>query len=114
MEPEFGWVQPALLIAAKSVLLPVLARIIVLHTTSGSEEYSRFAFVYGTFPASPSVTLFAAQYGMPKDVVRQISITTIVGTVASAPIVLATAQMATAQGDAAAMTRVLQSVEEVG
>lgn len=114
VEPEFGWVQPALLIAAKSVLLPVLARIIVLHTTSGSEEYSRFAFVYGTFPASPSVALFAAQYGMPKDVVRQISITTIVGTVASAPIVLATAQMATAQGDAAAMTRVLQSVEEVG
>ena len=76
---KFGWVQPALLVAAKSVLLPVLARIIVLRTT-GSGEYSRFAFVCTTFPASPAIALFAAQFGLPIADVRRISVTTIVGT----------------------------------
>ena len=111
--PEFGWVQPALLVGAKSVLLPVLARIIVMVIT-GSEEYSRFAFVCTTFPSSPSVALFAVQFGLPIADVRRISRTTIVGTVASAFIVLATAQMVMVDGSAAKLTAVLQTAEETG
>ena len=110
---KFGWVQPALLVAAKSVLLPVLARIIVLRTT-GSGEYSRFAFVCTTFPASPAIALFAAQFGLPIADVRRISVTTIVGTIASAFIVLATAEMVMADGSAAKRTAVLQTAEKVG
>jgi hypothetical protein len=111
--PEFEWVQPALLVAAKSVLLPVLARLFVFAIT-GSEEYAAFAFVFSTFPASPSVALFAVQYKLPSADVRRISLTTIVGTIASAPIVLATAQMVMAGGSVAELTAVLQSAEQVG
>jgi predicted permease len=71
-----GCVQPLLLVAAKSLLLPIVARFVVYAITH-SEFVARFAFVYCTFPAAPSVYLFAVRYGMPAPDLKRLSFTTV-------------------------------------
>ena len=103
------WVQAALLVCAKMILLPVLARFIVLELT-GDDQLSRFAFVYGTFPASPQVLLFAKRYGASESDCSLIALTTLVGTFLSGPIVFASAEMITIDlraGDADAAMKIL-------
>ena len=57
--------QALLLIAAKSLLLPVFARFMVLEVT-GDDMLSRFAFIYSTIPPSTQTYIFAVKYGLPR------------------------------------------------
>ena len=50
--------------------------------------------MYGTFPAAPSISLFALRFGLPADDAAQLSTVTVVGTALSAPIMLVSAEMA--------------------
>jgi predicted permease len=56
------WIQALLLIAAKSLLLPIVARFLVLEITE-DEMLSRFAFIYATFPPSTQTYIFALKFG---------------------------------------------------
>ena len=110
------WVHACLLVGAKSLLLPIVARSFVLLLTD-DQELSSFAFVYATFPAAPSVYLFAARFKLrPRDLAH-VSLTTLLGTLLAAPIMFVTAQMAMINLDsetAGGMTVVLQAAEQVG
>lgn len=90
-----GLVVPLLLIAAKSLFLPLIARemIQVLHVGKSSNEtnsWSLFGFLYGTFPAAPSSAIFAAKYGVDEQMVTS---TMVLSTLLSAPIMFISAQM---------------------
>lgn len=130
-DPEKGigssrWIAAVLLVVAKSLLLPIAARTIVLlltsteRSTDGSDksgERARFAFVYATFPAAPSVYLFAARFKLRSRDLAHVSLTTLLGTLLAAPIMFVTAQMATITKDSATGDRfekVLQRADEIG
>ena len=112
------WVQALLLVGAKSVLLPILARSAVLLTTKGNDELSRFAFIYATFPAAPSVYLFAVRFKLQPGDLAHISLTTLLGTILAAPIMFVTAQMimidVACLSDAERFADVLDAADAVG
>ena len=110
------WIQAALLVCAKSILLPVLSRFLVLQLT-GDEDLSRFAFVYGTFPSSAQNLLFAERYGASESDCSLIALSTLMGTITFGPLVFASAEMITIDlrtADAGAATNILLLVEQVG
>eukprot|EP01043_Picozoa_sp_COSAG02_P036146 COSAG02_NODE_2631_length_8391_cov_16.487096_1_plen_805_part_00 len=110
------WIAALLLVVVKSLLLPIVARTTVLLLT-GSVEHSRFAFVYATFPAAPSVYLFATRFKFRSRDLAHVSLTTLLGTLLAAPIMFVTAQMATitsVSGTSDQFTEVLQAAEEIG
>jgi|EP01046_Picozoa_sp_COSAG06_P027424 predicted permease len=114
------WMAAVLLVVAKSLLLPIVARSVVLLLTEGEEdsyELSRFAFVYATFPAAPSVYLFAARFNLRARDLAHVSLTTLLGTLLAAPIMFVTAQMALIDLDSETsdhFTAVLQAAEQIG
>ena len=114
------WITALLLVVAKSLLLPIVARTTVLLLTEGHEnstELSRFAFVYATFPAAPSVYLFAARFKFRSRDLAHVSLTILLGTLLAAPIMFVTAQMAMISEQAATSNRstaILQTAEEIG
>eukprot|EP01052_Picozoa_sp_SAG31_P026584 SAG31_NODE_2420_length_5727_cov_2.670576_4_plen_857_part_00 len=87
------WVLALLLIAAKSLLLPVLARFLVLEIT-GNDMFSRFAFIYSTIPPSTQTYIFAVKFGLPKLHLDRISLATLLGTLLAAPIMFGAAELA--------------------
>ena len=86
------WVMALLLIAAKSLLLPVVARFVVLQAT-GDDLLSRFAFIYSTIPPSTQIYIFALKFGLPERHLSRISLATLLGTLLSAPIMFGAAEM---------------------
>jgi hypothetical protein len=86
------WVQTLLLIGAKSLGLPLVARFLALAFT-GNEDLSRFAFVYATFPPSSQTYLFAQRFNLDVGDLKRIARPTVVGTVVAAPIMFAAAEM---------------------
>lgn len=110
------WIQAGLLVCAKVLLLPVLARLVVLQLT-GSDQLSRFAFVYSTFPSSAQNLLFAQRYGASESDCSLIALSTLIGTVLFGPLAFASAEMITIDlrtAGAEAATNVLLLVEQVG
>ncbi|CAH3121098.1 unnamed protein product, partial [Porites lobata] len=90
-----GLLVPLLLISAKSLFLPLIARemIQVLHVGSSSNEtnsWSMFGFLYGTFPAAPSSAIFAAKFGFEEELITS---TMVMSTFLSAPLMFISAQM---------------------
>ena len=109
------------LIFAKTILLPLLAKVIVsglnpdtvyiasdaaralnINCTSAADEQrnplecqsydlSVFAFVYSTFPTAPGVLAFALQYGVDA---TEMAAGTVLCTIISAPLMFVTAKMA--------------------
>jgi predicted permease len=79
---------PFILIVTKIILMPLVAREItnLLSAGSNEEETSRladFAFLYGTFPTTPTVYVLATRYGIASSI---IATTMIACTFLSAPI----------------------------
>ncbi|XP_055351620.1 integral membrane protein GPR155-like isoform X2 [Paramacrobiotus metropolitanus] len=60
----FSLVVPALLILAKLLLTPLVTRAVVgqLQPNISDSEYLNVGFLYGTFPTTPTVFVFATQY----------------------------------------------------
>eukprot|EP01043_Picozoa_sp_COSAG02_P001337 COSAG02_NODE_28_length_51367_cov_70.053932_25_plen_628_part_00 len=110
------WIQAGLIVCAKSLLLPVVSRLLVLQLT-GSDQLSRFAFVYSTFPSSAQNLLFAERYGASETDCSLIALSTVIGTVLFAPLAFASAEMITIDlrtAGAQAATNVLLFVEQIG
>ncbi|EDO43618.1 predicted protein [Nematostella vectensis] len=92
----YGLIVPFLLIFAKMLLLPLLARefVQVLHVSNvrnGTDSWSMFGFLYGTFPTAPTVVIFASKYGVETDVMAS---SMVIGTFLSAPLMYISARMA--------------------
>ncbi|ESO88023.1 hypothetical protein LOTGIDRAFT_126759 [Lottia gigantea] len=90
-------VVPILLIAAKSILLPLLTWEVIgwLETSQSLNESSSlgmYGFLYGTFPTAPSVFLYASQYNVAQDL---IATSMVAGTFVSAPLMFVSAKMMT-------------------
>ena len=110
------WIQAGLIVCAKSLLLPVVARLLVLQLT-GSDQLSRFAFVYSTFPSSAQNLLLAQRYGACENDCSLIALSTVIGTLLFAPLAFASAEMVTIDlrtAGAQAATNVLLFVEQIG
>ena len=110
------WIQAGLIVCAKSLLLPVVARLLVLQLT-GNDQLSRFAFVYGTFPSSAQNLLLAQRYGASENDCSLIALSTVIGTSLFAPFAFASAEMVTIDlrtAGAQAATNVLLFVEQIG
>ncbi|XP_033120648.1 integral membrane protein GPR155-like isoform X2 [Anneissia japonica] len=94
----FFFVTPVLLIAAKLVLLPLVARQVVYAMKPGgadsnlTTDFSTYGFLYGTIPAAPTAFIFASYYGIATAV---IATAMVLGTFISAPLMFITASMVT-------------------
>lgn len=86
------WVQALLIVAAKSLLLPFVARFLALAITR-DEDLSKFAFIYATFPPSIYTYLVAMRFRLSAGDLRRIALPTLVGTIVAAPIMFAAAEM---------------------
>ncbi|KAK6166209.1 hypothetical protein SNE40_022961 [Patella caerulea] len=92
-----GLVVPILLIATKSILLPLFTWEVIGWLETGqsfnqSESLGMYGFLYGTFPSAPSVFLYASQYGIAQDT---IATSMVAGTFISAPLMFVSAKMMT-------------------
>lgn len=86
----------ALLIVAKTILLPILANRVLFgflpHGASNSsrDDIATFGFLYGTFPTAPTVFIYASQYNLAMEI---IAASLVLCTVLSAPIMYISARM---------------------
>ncbi|XP_070564752.1 lysosomal cholesterol signaling protein-like [Ptychodera flava] len=92
---SFALLVPAILIAAKSIILPLLARAIVSAMDAGgssnaTDSLSTYAFIYGTFPTAPTVYVYATLYDVSEAL---IATGMVVGTFLSAPLMFVSATM---------------------
>ena len=87
------------LVFAKSLVFPLITREIVLHihnfynqtSANETESLSTFSFLYGTFPAAPSLFFYMSRYKyIGEDV---ISSALVFGTLASAPLMMISGKM---------------------
>ena len=87
------------LVFAKSLVFPLITREIVLHihnfynqtSAKETESLSTFSFLYGTFPAAPSLFFYMSRYKyIGEDV---ISSALVFGTLASAPLMMISGKM---------------------
>ena len=90
------------LVFSKSLIFPLVTREITLHLenymlnqtveTNQTESLSSFSFLYGTFPAAPSIFFYIARYKYLKgdDI---ISSALVFGTLASAPLMMISGKM---------------------
>lgn len=68
-------ILPGLLIITKLLVLPLVTREVVSllqpggSNTSQTLDLSTYGFLYGTFPAAPTVFVFASQYGIDVDLI---------------------------------------------
>jgi len=61
------WIAPVILIITKTIVMPLIAREIVSTFNVGAnatatQEWSSFAFLYGTFPPAPGAFVYAVKY----------------------------------------------------
>ena len=68
------WITPLILIIAKSVAMPIIAREVVNLLNVGAnatdtQEWSNFGFLYGTFPSAPGVFVYASKYDLETDMI---------------------------------------------
>lgn len=88
-------IAPIILIALKLMAMPVMSREIVslLHAgvnDSDTTQLANFAFLYGTFPAAPSVFVYAVKYNVLTEVIAG---SMVVCTFVSAPIMFISARL---------------------
>ncbi|XP_077866732.1 lysosomal cholesterol signaling protein-like [Saccoglossus kowalevskii] len=94
-QAKFVLVVPAILIAAKSIFLPLLTRAIISgmnagDTANATEALSTFGFIYGTFPTAPTVYVYATLFNSNQAL---IATGLLVGTFLSAPLMFISATM---------------------
>eukprot|EP00045_Choanoeca_perplexa_P011570 m.123443 g.123443 ORF g.123443 m.123443 type:complete len:643 (+) comp15678_c0_seq5:113-2041(+) len=89
---------PLLLIAAKTLMLPVLNSVLVssfnvpAQTVNGEKfDLSLFAFILGTFPTAPGVFLYANDFGV---LIQEMTTGVVLCTAVAGPMMLVTAQLA--------------------
>lgn len=92
-----GLVLPGILIATKTLILPLVTREIIslLHpgnTANETANYSNYGFLYGTFPTAPGVFVFATQYNVAVDLMASAMVAC---TFLSAPLMFVSAKMVT-------------------
>jgi len=68
------WITPLILIIAKSIAMPIIAREVVNLLNVGAnatdtQEWSNFGFLYGTFPSAPGVFVYASKYDLETDMI---------------------------------------------
>ena len=92
-----------ILVLSKSLIFPLITREIVLHldntqkmvpingVNNDTESLSSFAFLYGTFPAAPSIFFYISRYKSIGD--DLISSALVFGTLASAPLMMISGKM---------------------
>ena len=87
-----------ILIFIKSLIYPLINREIILHLiqnvnpkSNDTETLSTFGFLYGTFPAAPSLFFYIARYKSIGD--DLISAALVFGTLASAPLMMISGKM---------------------
>ena len=89
------WIAPVILIITKTIVMPLIAREIVSTFNVGAnatatQEWSSFAFLYGTFPPAPGAFVYAVKY----DVQKELLATALVAcTFVSAPIMFISARL---------------------
>ena len=89
------WIAPVILIITKTIVMPLIAREIVSTFNVGAnatatQEWSSFAFLYGTFPPAPGAFVYAVKY----DVQKELLATALVAcTFISAPIMFISARL---------------------
>ncbi|XP_043931493.1 integral membrane protein GPR155 isoform X2 [Protopterus annectens] len=86
-----------LLITAKLLAMPLICREMVLLLDKNSSSVNRtslsnYAFLYGVFPAAPSVAIYASQYNMEQEIVTS---GMVISTFVSAPIMYLSAWLLT-------------------
>ena len=72
------WIAPLILIVVKILILPIFAREFTSGLLSQNDknstkvqQLSDFAFLYGTFPAAPTVFVYASKYNIVPDVIAR-------------------------------------------
>ncbi|XP_078572061.1 lysosomal cholesterol signaling protein-like isoform X2 [Branchiostoma floridae x Branchiostoma japonicum] len=101
-QARFAFIVPAILVAVKTLLLPFVARELVVglqiggNDTNMTEEFRNYGFLYGTFPVAPSVFIFASNYGLATEVIGP---GLVVCTFLSAPLMFMSAQMSSLSMD---------------
>ncbi|GFR68725.1 integral membrane protein GPR155 [Elysia marginata] len=95
-----GLLVPLLLVAAKSLLLPLFAWGILqrLDHSENATSISMFGFLYGTVPTTPSLCIFAADFGFGQDT---IATSLVLGYAVAAPLTFVSAKMMTVYVDKA-------------
>lgn len=83
------------LVLTKLFIMPLLNRAIVehlemTHNSIHNETFSQFAFLYGTFPAAPTVYIFSTMYSVETLIV---SAGLVISTLLSAPIIFVSTNM---------------------
>merc|ERR1719422_2542855 len=93
------WIPPLILIFVKILILPIFAREFTSGLLSQNDknstkvqQLSDFAFLYGTFPAAPTVFVYASKYNIVPDVIASAMV---VCTLLSAPMMFVSAQLLT-------------------
>ncbi|KAG0722565.1 Integral membrane protein GPR155 [Chionoecetes opilio] len=92
-----GLVVPGILIATKTLILPLVTREVVslLHPGNSPNEtadFSNYGFLYGTFPTAPGVFVFATHYNVAVDLMAS---SMVACTFLSAPLMFVSAKMVT-------------------
>ncbi|XP_076362013.1 lysosomal cholesterol signaling protein-like isoform X2 [Tachypleus tridentatus] len=90
-----GLLLPGVLLAVRMLATPLIlcATVKLLCTkASDQDDLVNYAFLYGTVPTGPVVLLFAAQYGLPTDMLAS---TMVVCTFLSGPLMFISAKMIT-------------------
>ncbi|KAF5286565.1 hypothetical protein FQA39_LY16248 [Lamprigera yunnana] len=90
-------VAPGILIIVKLLVLPLVIREVVSLLGVGADkaetsDWSTYGFFYGTFPAAPTVFLFATQYNLDIDLIASAMVAC---TFISAPLMFVSAKMIT-------------------
>ncbi|XP_018027318.1 integral membrane protein GPR155 [Hyalella azteca] len=89
-------VVPGILIAVKTLMLPLVCREFVSLLKPGGDnlnvtkDYGNYGFLYGTFPTAPSVFVFASHYNIQPDLMASSMVAV---TFLSAPLMLVSAKM---------------------
>ena len=89
------WIAPVILIITKTIVMPLIAREIVSTFNVGAnatatQEWSSFAFLYGTFPPAPGAFVYAVKYDVQKEL---LATTLVASTFVSAPIMFISARL---------------------
>lgn len=92
---KINWIVPFMLIVTKTIVMPIIAREVVNGLKVGvnetdTQDWTDFAFLYGTFPTAPSVFVYAAKYDLDTDFMAS---SMVACTFISAPIMFISARL---------------------
>lgn len=89
---SLNMILPVILVAVKSIILPVVIWFFVdyIFLAKIGRSLANFSFLYGTIPAAPTSLIFALQYSLPTDT---ISSATVLSTLLSAPVMFVCANI---------------------